>query len=140
MVMSAVVLCQHAGGVGHGDGAGVGAGNIDIINAIAEIGDQLEALSCLRNHMCVDPVGDGGHQDIRHFDRFDHLGLGHWLVMLIEPGVKELAHARFHSIGKLAGYNNDRLGFCHRFALFHASYRRAAPDGRELENRYISFR
>ena len=58
------VFGEHAGRVGDGDAALHGGRDVDIVDAVAEIGDQLELFAGLRQHRGVDPVGDGRHQDV----------------------------------------------------------------------------
>jgi hypothetical protein len=41
-----------------------GVVDVDIVDAVAEIGDQLQLLAGLRSMRLVDPVGDGRHQHV----------------------------------------------------------------------------
>ena len=58
------VFGQHARRIGDGDAALDGGGDVDIVDAVAEIGDQLELLAGLAEHRGVDPVGDRRHQHV----------------------------------------------------------------------------
>ena len=52
-----------------------GGGDVDIVDAVAEIGDQLELLAGLAEHRGVDPVGDGRHQHVGGLHRLGEFGL-----------------------------------------------------------------
>ena len=69
------VLGQNARRVGDGNAALNGGGDVDIVDAIAEIGDQLELLAGLAEHRGVDAVGDGRHQHVGDLHRFGELRL-----------------------------------------------------------------
>ena len=114
------VLGEHARRVGDGDPALHGGGDVDIVDAVAEIGDQLELLARLREHRGVDAVGDGRHQHVGGFYRFGQLGLRHRLVVGIEPGVEKFPHAQLDVVGQLAGDDDQRL-FGLRHVLFTAA-------------------
>ena len=57
----------------------------------------------------VDPVGHGRHQHVGGLQRLAELGLGHRLVVEIEAGVEQLAHARFDAVGQLARDDHQRF-------------------------------
>ena len=103
------VFGQHARRVGDRDAAGGGGGDIDVVDAGAEIGDQLKPVARLGDHLRVDAVGDGGHQHVGPRHRRGQ-GVGrHRRVVGIELGVEQLAHPRLHRIGELSGDNDFRL-------------------------------
>jgi hypothetical protein len=56
------VLREHAGGVGDGDALGHRGRHVDVVDPVAEIGDELEAGSHVVHQGGVDLVGDGGNQ------------------------------------------------------------------------------
>jgi hypothetical protein len=58
------VLGQNFRRVGHGDAARMGGNDVDIVDAVAEIGDQLHLAVGVLEKLFGDLVGDGGHQDI----------------------------------------------------------------------------
>ena len=124
------VLGQHARRIGDGNAALNGGGDIDIVDAIAEIGDQLELLARFAEHRGIDSVGDGRHQHVGGFNRFGKLALRHRLVVGIEPGVKKFPHPQLDGIGQLTRHNDQRL-----LALRHllstaatgGEYRQEAP-------------
>ena len=103
------VFGQHARRIGDGDAALIGGGDVDIVDAVAEIGDQLELLAGLGEQRGVDLVGDGRHQHVGGFHRLGQLGLGHRLVFGIEARVEQLAHAQFDAVGQLARDDDQRL-------------------------------
>ena len=72
----------------------------------------------LLEHRGVDAVGHGRHQHVGGLQRLGELGLAHRLVVEIEAGVEQLAHAGFDAVGQLA--RDDDQGF---FGLRHACAR-----------------
>ena len=72
--------------------------HIDIVDTIAEIGDQTKVLARLRQNAGVDPVGDGRHQHIGGFDGFNQIGLGKGRVGDIKLRIEQFAHPRFDDI------------------------------------------
>jgi len=103
------ILGEHAGRIGHGNAALHGGRNIDVVDAVAEIGDQLQAFAGLAEHRPVDVIGDGRDQHIGGFHRFDELRLAHRLVVVIEAGVEQFAHAHFDAVRQPAGDHDQRL-------------------------------
>ena len=91
--------------------------HVDIVDAGAEIGNQLQLFARLHENGLVDAVGHRGHQDIGGLHRLDELGLAHGLVRCIEFGLKKLHHARFNDLGQLAGNDDDGFVFSHGNAL-----------------------
>jgi hypothetical protein len=84
-----------------------------MIDAVAEIGDQLQLVAGLHQHRLVDAVGDRRHQHLGLLDGGDELGLAHRVVVLVEPGVEQLAHPRLDHVGQLAGDDDERLACRH---------------------------
>ena len=58
------VFGQHARRIGDCDAALAGRVEVDMVDAGAERGDQLQSRPGLRQHAAVDAVGDGGHQHV----------------------------------------------------------------------------
>ena len=123
------VLGQHAGRVGDGDAAPQRRGDVDVVDAIAEIGDQLHLLAGLGDHAGADLIGDGRHEHVRLAHRFGDLALAHRLVVDVEPRIEQLAHAGFDQIGQPARHDDEGLLFCHIGAPFESMMRsvRIAP-------------
>ena len=103
------VLGQHAGRIGDDDAAYARGIEVDVVDAVAEIGDQLELRAGLGDQRAVDAVGDGGHQHVRRLDRLGELGLAQRLVVDVEARVEQLAHARLDCLRQLA--RDDHQGF-----------------------------
>src|SRR6185437_8060617 len=81
----------------------------DVVDAGAEIGDQLQVRAGAHDHLAVDLVGDGGDQHVRLLHRLDQLGLAHRAVVDVETGVEQLAHARLDRVGQFARDDDERL-------------------------------
>jgi hypothetical protein len=85
-----------------------------VIEAVAEIGDQLEAFAGLAEHSGVDAVRYGGHQHIGGLHHFGQVGLAHGLVVEVEVRVEQLAHASLDGVRQFAGDDHQGLfGFRH---------------------------
>ena len=128
MVMSAVSSVSTPGRVGDGNAALHGGHDVDIVDAVAEIGDQLELLAGLGEHGSVDLVGHRRHQHVGGPDRLGQLGRRHRLVVRVEPGVEKFPHAQLDLVGQLAGHDHQRL-----LRLRHACsalFNRAPPHSR----------
>jgi hypothetical protein len=103
------VLGQNAGRVGDSNAALQCGGNVDIIDPVAEIGDQLQPLAGMPQHRGVDAVGHRRHQHVGDLHRLGELGRAHRLVVEIQPGLEQLAHARLDIVGQFARYDDQRL-------------------------------
>ena len=115
------VFGQYPGRVGDGDPTAERTGHVDVVDAVAEIGDKLHLLARLGDHRSVDVVGDGRHENVRLAHRLDDLGLGQRLVFEIEASVEQLAHTgldkfgqppRHHHQGFLLGHERRPLRPC----------------------------
>jgi hypothetical protein len=122
MVMSAVSSVRTPGRVGHGDAAAERGRDVDMVDTVAVVGNQLELVAGLAQHGGVDAVGDGGHQDVGILHGFRQFGLGHGLIVEIEPRVEEFAHAGLDSVRKLACDDDQGL-----LAVRHGSTSSARP-------------
>jgi len=107
------VLGEDARGVGDGDAARVGGGDVDVIDARPEIGDQLQPGPGLFQQLGVEPVGNGGGEHVATAHRIGELRLGQRLVGEIQLGVEQFPHPSFHRIGKFAGDDDFRLAGGH---------------------------
>ena len=94
----------------------MGRDDIDIVDAVAEIGDQPQLAFGLLEHFFGDFVGDGGHQHIGGADRVRDLIRRQRRIVEIEPGVEQLAHAGLDRVRQLARDDNERL-FLNRHVL-----------------------
>ncbi len=103
------VLGEHARRVGHGDGPVARRIEVDVVDARSEVGDEAKLRTCLRDDRAIDAVGDGRHEDVGDLGRLHELRLRHRLVVDIELGVEELAHACFDDVRQLARDDDDRL-------------------------------
>ena len=102
------VFGQHARRIGDEDRAVPRRLQVDIVDAGAELGDQLEIGAGLAQHRPVDAIGNGRHQHIGDLDRVDQLFAREGLVFEIEPCVEKLAQPRLHHVGELARDDNER--------------------------------
>ena len=89
---------------------------------------SLSLLAGLAEHRGVDPVGHGRHQHVGGLHRLGQLGLGHRLVVEIEPRVEQLAHARFDAVGQLARDDDQRL-----LAVWHVVRRCSGASSRAVQ-------
>lgn len=103
------VFVEHVGRVGDSDAFPGRCCDVDIVDAIAEIGDELQTLAGLGNERGIDSIRDRGNKNVSFLDRSHELGLRHALVVEIEARVEQLAHARFDLVRQLAGDDDERL-------------------------------
>jgi hypothetical protein len=103
------IFGQNLGRVGDHDAARNRGRHIDIVDAVAEIRNQLEADVWLAEKFGGDLVGHGRHQNICGANSFGELCRGHRCVIEIEPGIEKLAHARFGAVRQLARDHHQRL-------------------------------
>ena len=109
--MSAVSSVKHARRVGDRDGAGACRFKIDVVDAGAEIRDQLQVFARARENAGVEPVGDGGDQHVGGLNGLGQLLARHRRVVDVQARVEQFAHARFDDVGQLAG-DDDEGFFC----------------------------
>ena len=102
------VLGQYARRVGDGDAAMARGIEIDVIDAGAERGDQLEPRAGLAQHAAVDAVGDDRHQHVGCFTASTSCAPSA-AVVGVQPGVEQLHQRRFDRIGQRAGDDHQRL-------------------------------
>ena len=102
------VLGEHARRIGDDDAAVARGLEVDIVDAGAELGDQLQVRPGLAQHAAVDAVGHGRHQHVGGLGRLDQLLARERPVIEIEACVEQLAQPRLNDVGKLAGDDNDR--------------------------------
>ncbi len=80
-----------------------------MIDAVAEIGDQLHLFARLGDQPGVDAVGDGRHQHIGGAHRLDEFLVGRGFVAHIEARIEQLAHAGFDYLGEPTCHHDERL-------------------------------
>ena len=110
------VFGQNFRRIGHGDAARVRRDDIDIVDAVAEIGDQLQLAIGLFEQRFGDLVGDGRHQHIGRAHRVGDLLWRQRRIVEIESRVEQLAHAGLDRVRQLARDDNERL-FLNRHVL-----------------------
>ena len=103
------IFGQHAGRVGHGDAALHRGRDVDIVDAVAEIGDELKPLTRLAEYGAIDVIGDRRYQYVGGFRSLHQLRLGHRFVIGIKPRVEQFAHAHFDAVGQPTGDHDQRL-------------------------------
>ncbi len=132
------IIGQHAGRVGDGESALQGRRNVNIVNAVAEIGDQFHLVARLLDQRRVDAVGNSRHEDVGDAQRLRQFGPRHGLVGFVQAGVEQFAHPRLDHIGELAGHDDQRLLAQHRpvslrpVSLFELELRPARKPPRSL--------
>ena len=104
------MVMSDTGRVGDRDAAAERARHVDMINAVAEIGDELHLLAGLRDHRGADLVGDGRHHDVGFPHCLDDLSLRHRFVLEVETRVEKFTHASFDEIGQ-APRHHDKGSF-----------------------------
>jgi hypothetical protein len=110
------VFGQNLWRVGDGDAARMRGLDIDIVDAVAEIGDQAQLAVGLVDDVGGDVVGDGRNQHVGGARGFRDLVGRHRRVVEIDPRVEQLAHPRLDRIRQLARYHDEGL-FLHRHVL-----------------------
>src|SRR5260370_25545522 len=101
---------------------------MDIVHAVAEIGDELEPLARLAEYRAVDVIGDRRHQDIDGFPRLHQLRLRQWLIVGIETRVEQFAHAHFDAVGQpTSDHDQELLARRHSLPLAYCLLRRLVP-------------
>jgi hypothetical protein len=94
-----------------------------MIDAIAEIGDQLHLLARLGDHAGADLVGDGGHENVRLAHRVGDFALAHRLVVDVQARVEQFAHPRLDEIGQPARHDDEGFFLGHIRAPFRLNDR-----------------
>jgi hypothetical protein len=130
------VLGQDAGRVGDRDAAAERAGDVDMIDPVAEIRDEPHLFGGLGDHGGVDLVGDGRHQNVGLAHRLDDLHLGHRLIFEIEASVEQFAHAGFDEFGQSPRDHNKGFFLGHE----RRSYRSRGAAAAVPAGAIISFR
>jgi len=82
-----------------------------VVDPVAVIGDELQAVARASEQFGVDLVGDGRDQHVGIAERRREIGLAHRRVVDVQPRVEQLAHARLDLIRQLARDDDKRLLF-----------------------------
>jgi hypothetical protein len=102
------VLGHHARRVRHQDAALAGSGHVDMVDARAVIGDQLQLVTRLRQQRRVDQVGDAGHDHIGAAHRVGQFLAGHLGVGVAQGDVEQLLHPGFDGIRQPSRHDNTQ--------------------------------
>ena len=86
-----------------------GGRHVDIVDAVAEIGDELQLLAGLARGVRRRSDRSRSERSRRRPHGLGELDLAHRLVVEIEPCVEQLAHAGFDDVRQFAGDDNERL-------------------------------
>ena len=107
-----------------------GGGHVDIVDAIAEIGDELHLLPGESNQLGIDPVGNGWNDHLGGAQGFGESAARHRLVVDVEPRIEKFAHAGFDGVRQFAGHDDERLFPAHSslFPLAGSLSFRCSPD------------
>ena len=103
------------------------AGDVDMIDPIAEIGDKSHLLARFGDHRRIDRVGDGRYENIGFAHRLDDLGLRHWVVFEVEASVEQFGHAGFDEVGQPPGHHHRGFFLVMSAALLPGGAIAAAP-------------
>ncbi|MGY4354883.1 hypothetical protein ACVW0J_001376 [Bradyrhizobium sp. i1.7.7] len=102
--------------VGDGDAAGMRGLDVDVVDAVAEIGDQAELAVGLVDDVGGDVVGDGRNQHVGGARGLGDLLGRHRCVLEIDPRVEQLAHPGLDRVRQLARHHHEGL-FLHRHVM-----------------------
>ena len=84
-----------------------------MVDAGAEVGDQLELWSSRLDDLCIDAIGHGRGEDVGPPDSVDERRCAHRPVLQIQLRIKQLPHPRLDRIGKFAGDDDLRFSYGH---------------------------
>ena len=80
-----------------------------MIHAGAEAGDQAKPVRGVGNHLRIDMIGDGRHQDIAVGHGGDQVVAGKRGIRIIGHRIKQFAHALLNSVRQFAGNDNPGI-------------------------------
>jgi hypothetical protein len=92
-------------------------GDVDIVDAVTEIGDHAQLVVGMLEHLLVDHVGDGRHQHVGSADRVRDLFRRHRRVVEVQPRIEQLAHPGLYRVRQLAGDDDERFFLNRHFLL-----------------------
>ena len=93
----------------------MGGLHVDIVRAIAEMGDQPQLRAGSRDDLGVDLVGDGRHEHVRALNGGDQHLAAEGRVGFVELDIEQLAHARLDTFRQLARDHDAGLFAIHTF-------------------------
>ena len=111
------VFGQDLRGVGDGDAARMRRDHVDIVDAVAEIGDQPQLAVGVLENLFRYFVGNGGHQHVGGPHRVGDLFRRHRPVVEIQLGVEQFAHPGLDRVRQLARDDNERFSLTRHFLL-----------------------
>ena len=94
-----------------------------MINAVAEIGDQVQLRPGAADQRRIEIVGDGGHQHVGARHRRGQPGAIERDIRFVELDVEQLGHPRLHAVGQPPG--DDHLGMMRAGGIGHRAWRLA---------------
>jgi hypothetical protein len=110
------VFGQYFWRVGYRNAARMRRGDVDIVDAVAEIGDHAQLAVGILEDLLGNHVVDGGHQHVSGADRIRDLLRSHRRIVEVQPRVEQLTHPGLDRVRQLAG-NDDERFFLDRHAL-----------------------
>ena len=110
------VLGQDAGRVGDEDRAVPRRVEVDIVDAGAELRDQLEVGTRLAQHGPIDAVGHRRHEHVGRLHRLNQLVPRKRPVLEVEPRVEQFPEPCLHDVWELARDDNERSIRSHNFS------------------------
>ena len=100
------VVGQHARGVGHDDVPGAGGGQVDVVDAGAEVGEQLQPRPGRGNDVGGDVVADRRHDDVGAGKGVGEPVHIHRDVVEVQLDVEQLGHTGLDHLRQAAGDND----------------------------------
>ncbi len=100
------ILGQNVRRVGDGDAEAVRGPDIDVVDARAVVGDELDPPLRRIEDFGVDPIGDGRNQHVGGAHSLGQTLRVHRLVVQIETDVEQLHHSCFNDVGELSRYDD----------------------------------
>jgi len=104
------VFREDAGRIGHHDVVRAGGMQVDMVHAIAEIGDQLEPVADLCDQRSIDMVCNRGDQHVAVAHGVGQRVPIHGSVADIEADVEQGGHPAFDSRRQAPGHDDARIG------------------------------
>jgi hypothetical protein len=130
------ILGEDARRIGHGHAARNRRADVDIVDAIAEIGDQFQLRTGSFDQGGIDPIRHGRHQHVSRVHGLHKFRLRQWLVVYIETRVEQFAHPRFDDVGQFACDDDERFLSAHSLSAFgQPRLRTTSPSASTIPDR-----